>query len=127
MNLYNGFRYRGKFLLLIMVIIVLSGCGKHVIGNPVPGDFLNKDSADIFLLEGTVFSNVEEVDWIKELDYTIGKEVGEITKKTDKVKEFRDGSSNILPVGTKIYDTDTEVYIAIVDGEEIPYLKMLEG
>nr|WP_216667922.1 hypothetical protein [Sporosarcina jiandibaonis] len=113
----------------------MSGCGNTQInisqpgsiGNPTPKDFLKDAGADIFVFEGIVYSNVEDVDWVKELDYTIGEEVGEIIKQTDKAISFGNGTSNKLPVGTKIYDTDTQIYIAIVDDKEIRYLQMLEG
>ncbi|WP_053075118.1 hypothetical protein [Ornithinibacillus californiensis] len=131
------FSRKGKFLLfLTILLVVLSGCGNtqgnrqsETIGNPTPKDFLEDGNADIFVLDGIVYSNVEDVDWVKESDYTIGEEVGEITKQSDKANEFENGTSNKLPVGTKIYETDTQIYIAIVDvdGKEIPYLKMLEG
>jgi|SRR5690606_17678727 len=129
------FSRKGKFLLfLTILLVVLSGCGNtqgntqsETIGNPTPKDFLEDGNADIFVFDGIVYSNVKDVDWVKESDYTIGEEVGEITKQSDKANEFENGTSNKLPVGTKIYETDTPIYIAIVDGKEIPYLKMLEG
>ncbi|SDJ79324.1 hypothetical protein [Sediminibacillus albus] len=131
----NSLFNKGTFLLFLVVLLVgLAGCGNsqentqsEVIGNPTPEDFLEDGNADIFLLSGIVYSNVEHVDWVKELDYTIGEEVGEITKQTDKAEDFGNGTSNILPIGTKIYETDTQIYIAIVNDKEIPYLKMLEG
>jgi hypothetical protein len=62
-----------------------------------------------------------------ELDYELGEVMGEITRQTEKAIRFKYGTANKLPIGTKIYRTNTPVYIAIVDGEEIPYLKMVEG
>ena len=85
------------------------------------------EDADIFLLNGIVHSNMENVDWVQELAYTLGEEIGEITKQTDSAQEFENGTSNKLPVGTKIYRTDTPLYIAIVDGKEIRYMEMIEG
>lgn len=70
---------------------------------------------------------MENVDWVQELAYTLGEEIGEITKQTDSAQEFENGTSNKLPVGTKIYRTDTPLYIAIVDGKEIRYMEMIEG
>jgi hypothetical protein len=67
------------------------------------------------------------VKWITELEYNVGEQVGEITKQTDKASDFENGTANRLPVGTKIFATDTPVYIVIIDEEEIPYLKMVEG
>jgi hypothetical protein len=127
--------HKGTFFLLLLVLIVgLVGCGNtqentqsKVTVSPTPEDFLEDGDVDIFVLDGIVYSNVEHVDWVKKLDYTMGEEVGEITKQTDKADAFENGTSNKLPIGTKIYETDTDIYIAIVNNKEIPYLKMLEG
>ncbi|RYI27618.1 hypothetical protein EVU96_17755 [Bacillus infantis] len=117
-----------KILLPIsMLCIFLVGCNNGLIDNPAPKDFLSDDSADIFLLDGIVYSNAQGVDWVSDLEYQLGDQIGEITKITDKARSFKNGTANILPVGTKIYETDTPAYIANVDGEEIPYLKQIEG
>lgn len=127
--------YKGIFLLFLSFLLVgLSGCGNtkeikqsEAIGNLAPEDFLEDGDADIFILGGIVYSNAEHVDWVKELDYTLGEEVGEITKQTDKAEDFENGTSTKLTIGTKIYKTDTLIYIAVVDDKEIPYIKMIEG
>lgn len=121
-----------KRLLLVTLFMFLSLCGCSSIqeaykGNPAPKDFLSNNNADIFMYEGIVYSNVEGVEWVLELDYTIGEEILEIKKQKTKAIGFRNGTANKLPVGTVIYETNTPVYIAIVDGVEIPYLAMLEG
>ncbi|SFD67947.1 hypothetical protein SAMN05216238_103121 [Lentibacillus persicus] len=108
------------------------GCGTNgenstTIGNPTPGDFLEHDEADIFYIGDLVYSNAENVEWVQELEYTLDDEFAEITRQTDKAHRFKNGTANKLPVGTIIYETDTPAYIAIVDGQEIPYLKMVEG
>ncbi|WP_366162266.1 hypothetical protein ABXS71_03065 [Bacillus infantis] len=110
-----------------MLFIFLVGCHNGLIDNPAPKDFLSDDSADIFLLGGIVYSNAQDVDWVSDLEYQLGEQIGEITKITDNAGSFKNGTANILPVGTKIYETDTPAYIANVDGEEIPYLKQIEG
>lgn len=119
-------------LLLLLLILVLSGCGMESYreigkGNPTPRDFLEQDDADIFVLEGIVYTNAQEIEWVQELVYTLGDEIGEIRNKTDKAWNFRHGSANKLPVGTKIYATGTPAYIVVVDGTEIPYIGMYEG
>jgi len=121
-----------KRLLLIttFVFLILASCSsvkEAYKGNPTPKDFLSHENADIFMYEGIVCSNVEGVKWVLELDYTIGEQILEIKKQKKKAFGFRDGTANKLPVGTVIYETNTPVYIAIVDGEEIPYLAMIEG
>ena len=131
----NSLSRKGKFLFLFTILlVVLTGYRiSHensetvTIGNPTPKDFLEESNADIFLFDNIVYSNVDNLDWVKDLNYSIGEEIGEITKQTKKANHYKNGTSNKLPVGTKIYKTDTQIYIAIVDGKEIPYLKMLEG
>ncbi|OLS33670.1 hypothetical protein [Bacillus sp. MRMR6] len=61
------------------------------------------------------------------MNYILGEPIGEIVRQTDKAWRFKDGTANKLPVGAKIYETDTEITNVIVDEKEIPYLKMLEG
>lgn len=126
-----------KNILMISVLtmlMLLAGCVDSMNpsqpasnGNPTPKDYLKDGNADIFLLDGIVYSNVENVEWVLELEYKIGEEIVEITKQSDKPQEFENGTSNKLPIGTKVYRTDTPVYIAIVDGKEIRYLGMYEG
>lgn len=114
-------------ILLSMLLLVLVGCNLGIKGNPTPKDFLGNAEADIFVLDSIVYSKLEDTDWVQELDYTLGEQVAEITKQSGKAWNFKNGTSNKLPVGTKIYETDTPVYIAIVEGEEIPYWGMYEG
>lgn len=123
-----------KILLpLIIFFVFLVSCNDGATGspsinsNPTPKDYLGKDDADIFLLNGYVFSNAQDVGWVTELEYELGKQVGKITKQSDKASEFKNETANKLPIGTKIFETDTQAYIAIVDGKEVPYLKMVEG
>lgn len=116
-----------KLLISLSVLFIfLVGCS-NATSNPSPKDFLKNDNADIFLLNDYVFSNAEDVEWVTELEYEIGEQVGEISKQSDNSFRFKDGTANKLPIGTKIYETNTPAYIAIVNGEEIPYLKMVEG
>jgi len=121
-------------LILIVVSLVslgLTGCAvennQAVLGNPTPKDFLKNEDSDIFVLENIVYSNAQDLEWVKDLDYTLGVQVGEITKVSKKATGFSNGTSNKLPVGTIIYRTNTPAFIAVVNGKEIPYLMMLEG
>lgn len=123
-----------KFCYLLMIsLLVISGCTKLPIDekpvndNPTARDMLKYKDADIFELDGYVYSNAEDVDWVEEKDYQIGDQIGEITRQSADPDEFGSGTANKLPVGTKIHQTDTKVYIAIVNGREIPYIKMVEG
>jgi len=118
----------GRLVLSVtFLLLVLSGCQEAYQGNPTPKDFLGSSDADIFVLDSTVYSNTQDLEWVKELPYVLGEQVGEITKKTDRAWNFKSGTSNKLPVGTKIYKTDTLAYIVVVDDKEILYLGMYEG
>lgn len=127
------FTKRGNhFIYIVIILILLSSCSRGETqqlyqGNPTPKDFLKNADTDIFVLGDIVYSNVQNVEWVQELDYVIGKQIGEITKQTDDPGGFKNGTSNKLPIGTKIFETDTPVYIAIVEGKQIPYIKMIEG
>jgi hypothetical protein len=79
------------------------------------------------MIDSVVYSNGQNIDWVKNKKYTLGKQIGEITNKTDSASRFKNGSANLLPVGTKIYEIDTTIYIAIVKGKEKPYIKEVEG
>jgi hypothetical protein len=121
--------------------LVLAGCGnnapqvtrgdtsfqQYTIGNPTPADFLSNQNADIFYFGGVVYSNAEHLDWAKERKYTKTELLGVITKQTSQADEFVEGAANKLFVGTKIFETDTEIFVAIADGKEIRYIKMVEG
>lgn len=112
--------------LIIVMILLLTGCG-YKTGNPTPHDFLTNENADIFVIDDMVYSNVADVEWVQERDYTLQEKVGEIKRQTDGQRIYRSFTSNKLPVGAEIYSTDAPFYIVMVDGEEIPYLKMVEG
>jgi hypothetical protein len=111
--------------LIMFLVLLLAACANN--GNPQPKDFLKEDEADIFLFEDIVYSNAEDLDWVAELTYSLGEEAGEITSQSDRPFGFKNGTANKLPAGTKIYETDTPIMIAIVEGKEIPYLAMIEG
>lgn len=116
---------RYMFAFTILVFTLLVGC--NINGNPKPSDYLNKNNADIFMLDRVVYSNGQNIGWVKKKKYTLGKQIGEITNTTNSASRFKDGSANLLPVGTKIYKTNTVIYIAVVNEKKIPYIKEVEG
>lgn len=111
---------------LLFLSIVLIGCN-GIQGNPTPKDFFTADDADIFLFKDVVYSNSEHVEWVTESDYTRGEEMAEITKQASSAWWFTNGTANKLPVGTRIFYTDSGFVIAIVGEKEIPYVAMIEG
>jgi len=121
-------------VLLIFILFLISGCnglnlpGDAIIGSPSAEDILTDNpDADIFVMDGYVFSNAEHVEWAKQQEYVLGEQVGEITKQTSDSWRFEDGAASKLPIGTKIFETNAPFYIALVDGEEIAYIKLVEG
>lgn len=100
------------------------------IGNPTAEQILleNKD-ADIFVLNGIVYTNAEDIEWVNEEELTLGEEVGEIKKQTNDSDAFEDYTATKLTVGTKIYEPveNSDIYIVKVDDKEIRYLGLREG
>ncbi len=121
-------------ILSLLPIVFILSCSDNdekenveFIGNPTAEDFLDESDADIFVLDDIVFTNAEEVDWVLELDYELGEKVGEISKHAEAAADFDNEAANRLPIGTEIYQTNTEAFIAVVEGKEIRYLPMIEG
>jgi len=92
--------YRKSLLLLstVFLLIVLGACNNNsnenetngnAIGNPTPEDILSDDKdADIFLMNGTVYTNAEDIDWVNEKELTTGEKVGEVKNQTEDGDEF---------------------------------------
>lgn len=121
-------------VVIMVLLLILSGCSNSmmpsevVIENPTPKEMLAENpDADIFVMDGYVFSNAGHVEWVRQQEYELGEQVGEITRQTSYSWRFKEGTASKLPVGTKIFDTNAPFYIAVVDGQEIAYIKLLEG
>lgn len=84
MFLNKFFGQKGKFpLLLIVLLLILSGCvygnnqeNPQAKDNPTPKEFFENGDADIFVIGDIVYSNVQDVDWVTKLNYTLGKQIG---------------------------------------------------
>ncbi|SDN63163.1 hypothetical protein [Alkalicoccus daliensis] len=130
-----------KLYVLIVVILLLAACeiqpdnnegnAEETIGNPTAEEVLSSSpDADIFMAGDIIYSNAEDIDWVMEADLTLGEEVMEITKQSTNIQEFESGTATELPVGTKIFDHNEHrgaIYIAVVEGEEIRYIGLIEG
>ncbi|WP_078598447.1 hypothetical protein [Evansella clarkii] len=130
-----------KTYLLIFVVLLLSACNvqssedveeeEYATSNPTAEEILSSSpDADIFMTEDIIYTYAEDIDWVMELDLTLGEEVTEITNQTNNSSEFKNGTATELPVGTKIYKPNEKrgaIYIAIVDGKEIRYIGLIEG
>jgi len=80
-------------------------------------------------MNDVVYVNAEGINWVKQSDITLGKEVLVITNQSNKGEDFVDGTATTLPLGTKIYEPieKGDILIAIVDDTEIRYLGWREG
>jgi len=126
-------------LLGILFILLLSGCVnqqvptqvQHTTNNPTPLEVLKEHpNADIFLFKGVVYRNAEDIDWVKKLDLKQGEQLGEITAVYKDNVEFKQWMATKLPVGTKLYKTDTAkgpFILVQTDTELVPYLGVVEG
>ena len=126
---------RMLFIVLFLSVVMVACSNqitpkeiKIVYDNPTPKEVLT-ENADIFVLNGIVYINAEDVEWVYEQDFTLGEQVGEIKKQTTNSDEFENYTASKLEVGTKIYETveKGDIYIVIVDDKEIRYLGLREG
>ncbi|WHX28080.1 hypothetical protein QNH47_09605 [Virgibacillus halodenitrificans] len=125
--------------MTIALLTILTACDKYneentnekAEDNPTPKEILADDeNADIFFMDGTVYTNAENIEWVKKEDLTIGKEIGVIKNQTDNSEEFENFTASKLPIGTEIYEPQNKsgsIYIVKLNNEEIPYLGLVEG
>jgi hypothetical protein len=137
------------FIVLLLLSFVLASCGgertstgekggEEEIGEgvkneakmditelPTVDELLESNpNADLFILNGIIYNNAQNIEWVNKLELEIGSEVAEIKQQSTNPQELKDYAATILPVGTKIYEpTDFRgpVYIAVVNGTEIRY------
>ncbi|WP_181350303.1 hypothetical protein [Thalassobacillus sp. CUG 92003] len=106
------------FISLALFIIVLAAftlAGKFPLrsgpGNPTAHEILNNNpNADILKLDGVVYSNVSDRDWVERHDYNKNELIGEVKKQTNNTWWFRNYYASKLPKGTKIYSTNEGTY-----------------
>lgn len=97
-------------------------------GNINAEEALTLDSdADIFQYEGVIYKT--NIDWVEGLSLTKDIQISEIKTKNDVNTDFKDGMSNKLPVGAKIFTTKErgDVLIVEYEGEIKKYLAIVEG
>jgi hypothetical protein len=67
---------------------------------------------------------------VNDLDLSVGQEVAKITAQTQKPQKLTDGTATKLLVGTKIFEPTKKrgtILIAVIDGQQIKYLGLVEG
>ncbi|MFB4169428.1 hypothetical protein [Virgibacillus sp. JSM 102003] len=106
------------------------------IGNPTAKDILKGNpDADILKLDGLIYSNVSDREWLDDNRYTKGEKIGEIKKQTTATWWFRNFFATKLPKGTKIFMSNGKEYgeyppslvIVEINNEELVYQAMVEG
>ncbi|MRG86061.1 hypothetical protein [Salinibacillus xinjiangensis] len=82
------------------------------VGNPTAKDILkNNPEADILKLDGFVYSNVTNREWIQDTKYAKGDKIGEIKKQTSNTTWWYGNLyASKLPKGTKIFTTMGKTY-----------------
>ncbi|SHM91186.1 hypothetical protein [Gracilibacillus kekensis] len=123
--------------IVYLDIVLIASANSSAIGNPTAREVLKANTdADIIQLDGLIYSNVTDNEWIKEQEYLLGDKIGEIKKQTKRKWFYRDYFATILPKGTAIYirerqeyEKDATPFIVLVekDGEILVYQAMVEG
>lgn len=127
--------YKSIIAVLFTSLFLLSSCGVADGGRVTARDVLkqNKD-ADIIQYEGSIYSNVTNLEWFEErkgqILFTKDYYVGEVQKQTNNSWMFKELSATKLPKGTKVYSREEDVgglLFVEYEGELLYYMELLEG
>jgi len=133
---------RGRILVFIFIgLLALSGCNQthQSVGktkptsNPTAMDILaDNPDADIFQLQGIIYKNAKDIDWVQSEELSIGEKVGTIAKQYKEGMAFEDGMATKLPVGAEIYEPAEKVgpilLVRLGPNERVMrYLGLIEG
>lgn len=84
------------------------------------------DSIDIFVCNGNIYINAEDIEWVNQLKPTLdqGAQLCEIKKLYEVGKPFEEYMATKLPVGARLFLSKERqgIMIALVDGRQIYYL-----
>ncbi|GAW92576.1 hypothetical protein N288_04780 [Calderihabitans maritimus] len=84
------------------------------------------DSIDIFVCNGNIYINAEDIEWVNKLKPTLDQEAKlcEIKKFYEVGKPFEEYMATKLPVGTRLFLSKERqgIIITLVDGRQIYYL-----
>ena len=127
-----------NLVYLMVGLLLLTGCNQFKVTDDEQSTatvtaseiLTNNPNADIFQLEGTIYSNASNIDWVQKQELSIGTKIGTITKQYKDGLTFEDGMATKLPVGAEIFEpTEKNGLILIVkfDNKEIRYLGLIEG
>ncbi|KMY32479.1 hypothetical protein ACZ11_10160 [Lysinibacillus xylanilyticus] len=120
-------------LFVVLISLFLVGCETVTVDTieskkPNAAEALRLDKqADIFQWEGNILET--NIEWIDELELNENKYIGEIKFNSSKAKDFKNGTANLLPIGTKIYSVKErdDIFIVKYDNVVKRYLILSEG
>ncbi|MYL32525.1 hypothetical protein GLW08_07105 [Pontibacillus yanchengensis] len=106
-------------------------------GNPTARDIVkNNQDADILKLDGQVYGNGMDLEWVQDKEYEKGQKIGEVRNKTQNSWWFRDRYATKLPEGTALYTTGEEEYekgnppfhvLVEYNNKKLIYIAYIEG
>lgn len=123
-------------VLILLLIIVTTGCAggeeeDQTIKNPTPASILQENpEADILYVDGIVYKNASDIEWVVDSDYEKGDDLGIVEKQVKDPEGFRDLTATHLLVGTPLYEGENisgDVIVAETDEGDLPYLALKEG
>lgn len=115
--------------VIFIIMIGITGCNAvKTTPNPTPEQVYSDDnSVDMFVYEDIVYINATDVDWVKSGTFDKGDMLGEI-RDSGITSDFENWDATVLPVGTEIYESgDSQILLASLGEQLIPYLKWVEG
>ena len=116
-------------LIFFTLVFVLVGCSFSTKNNASPKKILqNNPEADFFIVDNIVYHNAIDVMWVKELTLEADSLLGEIERPCVK-ENFNNWDATKLDVNTEIYQVAqrSDILLAKIGNELIPYLKYIEG
>lgn len=114
------------FLLLASLI---TGCFRSTKNNAIPEEVLKENpNADFLIIDNTVYKNVEDVQWVRDISVKEGSVLGRINKTKVK-RNFKNWSATMLDIGTEVYKLEgrEDIVLAKKEDKYIPYIKYVEG
>ncbi len=123
--------------VITLIILLIVSANSRATENPSAREILNGNAdADIIKIEGLIYSNVTDNNWVKEQAYQLGDKIGEIKKQTNRRWFYRDYFASTLPRGTALYIREGDKHeegeipstVLVKKNDEIlVYQAMIEG
>ncbi|MGP4072641.1 hypothetical protein ACTWQB_08820 [Piscibacillus sp. B03] len=123
-------------ILVLFLLLLSTGCTsgegeEQVKPNPTPSSILQENpEADILYVNGIVYKNASDIEWVVDSDYEKGDDLGIVEKQVKDPEGFRDLTATHLLVGTPLYEAENvsgDVIVAETDEGDLPYLALKEG